>query len=166
MAGTEEGSASADVRIDSTKSVTIGATGFIKGKLNNYGTLGANRAERQQSRRRALPVLVALIERGEHRAAEGACPSVCRYQQANLVREYENAAISSTTDAYPVFQLMLSAVAKIRPHKVIMWKADSLGHDKYVLTMAKKIIRKEGREIHLLRRASRRVVPRACSLRA
>ena len=89
-----------------------------------------------------------------------------RYQQATIVREYENAAISSTTDAYPVFQLMLSVVSKIRPHTVIMWKADSLGHDKYVLTMAEKIIRKEGREIHPLRRASRRVVPRACSLRA
>ena len=65
-----------------------------------------------------------------------------RYQQATIVREYENAAISSTTDACPVFQLMLSVVAKIRPHTVIMWKADSLGHDKYVLTMAKKIIRR------------------------
>ena len=68
-----------------------------------------------------------------------------RYQQATIVREYENAAISSTTDACPVFQLMLSVVAKIRPHTVIMWKADSLGHDKYVLTMAKKIIRRRPR---------------------
>lgn len=142
MAGTEEGSASADVRIDSTKSVTIGATGFIKGRLNNYGTLGANRAERQQPRRRTPPIVVVLAERGEHRAVEGARTSVGRYQQVNIVREYENAAISSTTDAYPVFQPMLSAVAKIQPHTVIIWKADSLGHDKYVLTMAKKIIRR------------------------
>lgn len=32
MAGAEEGSASADVRIDSTKSVVIIATAFIKGE--------------------------------------------------------------------------------------------------------------------------------------
>ncbi|MBI0144633.1 MAG: hypothetical protein M3Z49_04400 [Bifidobacteriales bacterium] len=142
MAGTEEGSASADVRIDSTKSVVIVATGFIKGRLNNYGTLEANLAERQQSRHRTPPIVVALTERGEHRAAEGACTSAGRYRQVNIVREYENAAISSTTDTSPVFQLMLSAVAKIQPHTVIIWKADSLGHDKYVLTMAKKIIRR------------------------
>lgn len=65
-----------------------------------------------------------------------------RYHQVNIVREYENAAIFSTTDAYPVFQPKLSAVAKIQPHTVIIWKADSLGHDKYVLTMAKKIMRR------------------------
>ena len=33
MAGTEEGSAAANVRIDSTKSVVIVATGFIKGEV-------------------------------------------------------------------------------------------------------------------------------------
>lgn len=65
-----------------------------------------------------------------------------RYRQVNIVGEYENTAISSTTDTSPVFQLMLSAVAKIQPHTVIIWKADSLGHDKYVLTMAKKILRR------------------------
>lgn len=92
MAGTEEGPAAADVRIDSTKSVVIVAAGFIKGRLNNYGPLG-RRDERQQSRRRLLSVLVTLTERGKHRAAEGARPSVGRYRQVNIVKEYEKAAI-------------------------------------------------------------------------
>lgn len=87
MAGAEEGSASADARIDSTKPVVIVAAGFSKERLNNYGTLGENRAERQQSHRRIPPVLVALKERGEHRAAEGACPIVGRNQWINIVSE-------------------------------------------------------------------------------
>ena len=67
-----------------------------------------------------------------------------------IVQEYEDAAISGTTDARPGFQQMLSEVAKIRPHTLIMWKTDRLGHDKYVLAMAKKKIRDAGCEIHLL----------------
>ena len=67
-----------------------------------------------------------------------------------IVQEYDDAAISGTTDARPGFQQMLSEVAKIRPHTLIMWKTDSLGRDKYVLAMAKKKIRDAGCEIHLL----------------
>lgn len=67
-----------------------------------------------------------------------------------IVQEYEDAAISGTTDARPGFQQMLSEVAKIRPHTRIMWKTDRLGRDKYVLAMAKKKIRDAGCEIHLL----------------
>lgn len=67
-----------------------------------------------------------------------------------IVQEYEDAAISGTTDARPGFQQMLSEVAKIRPHTLIMWKTDRLGRDKYVLAMAKKKIRDAGCEIHLL----------------
>ncbi len=67
-----------------------------------------------------------------------------------IVQEYEDAAISGTTDARPGFQMMLSEVAKIRPHTLIMWKTDRLGRDKYVLAMAKKKIRDAGCEIHLL----------------
>ena len=67
-----------------------------------------------------------------------------------IVKEYEDAAISGTTDARPGFQQMLSEVAKIRPHTLIMWKTDRLGRDKYVLAMAKKKIRDAGCEIHLL----------------
>ena len=69
-----------------------------------------------------------------------------RHQRVNIIRECENAAISGTTDAYPVFQLMLSVIAQVRPHTLIMWKADS--------------------EIHLRRRTSRRIVPRVRSSRA
>ena len=43
-----------------------------------------------------------------------------------IVQEYEDAAISGTTDARPGFQQMLSEVAKIRPHTLIMWKTDRL----------------------------------------
>lgn len=67
-----------------------------------------------------------------------------------IVQEYEDAAISGTTDARLGFQQMLSEVAKIRPHTLIMWKTDRLGRDKYVLAMAKKKIRDAGCEIHLL----------------
>lgn len=67
-----------------------------------------------------------------------------------IVKEYEDAAISGTTDARPGFRLMLSEVAKVRPHMLIMWKTDRLGRDKYVLAMAKKTIREAGYEIHLL----------------
>lgn len=67
-----------------------------------------------------------------------------------IVQKYEDAAISGTTDARPGFQQMLSEVAKIRPHTLIMWKTDRLGRDKYVLAMAKKKIRDAGCEIHLL----------------
>jgi len=91
---------------------------------------------------------------------------VGRHQRVNIIREYKNAAISGTTDAYPVFQLILPVIAKIRPHTLIMWKADSLGRDKYVLAMAKKTAREADSEIHLRRRTSRRVVPRVCSSRA
>ena len=67
-----------------------------------------------------------------------------------IVQEYEDAAISGTTDARPGFQQILSEVAKIRPHTLIMWKTDRLGRDKYVLAMAKKKIRDAGCEIQLL----------------
>lgn len=47
-----------------------------------------------------------------------------------IMRKYEDAAISSTTYARLQFQPMLSEVAKVRTHTLIMWKTDRLGHDK------------------------------------
>ncbi|WP_256755954.1 macro domain-containing protein [Bifidobacterium longum] len=67
-----------------------------------------------------------------------------------IVKEYEDAAISGTTEDRPGFQQMLSEVAKIRPRVLIMWKTDRLGRDKYVLAMAKRTIRDAGCEIRLL----------------
>lgn len=67
-----------------------------------------------------------------------------------IIKEYEDAAISGTTEARPGFQQMLSEVSKIRPNTLIMWKTDRLGRDKYILAMAKKKIRDAGCEIHLL----------------
>jgi len=75
-------------------------------RLNHYDTLGGNQAERKQSHRCALPVLVVLTERGEHRAAEETYSSADKHQQVKIVREYENAAITGTTDACPVSQLI------------------------------------------------------------
>lgn len=66
------------------------------------------------------------------------------------MKEYEDAAISGTTEDRPGFQQMLSEVAKIRPRVLIMWKTDRLGRDKYVLAMAKRTIRDAGCEIRLL----------------
>lgn len=68
----------------------------------------------------------------------------------NIVKEYEDAAISGTTENRPGFQLMLSEVAKIRPSTLIMWKTDRLGRDTYLLKMAKRVIRNAGCEIYLL----------------
>lgn len=67
-----------------------------------------------------------------------------------IVKEYEDAAISGTTEERPGFQQMLSEGAKIRLHTLIMWKTDRLGRDKYILAMAKKTIRDAEGEIHLL----------------
>lgn len=68
----------------------------------------------------------------------------------NIVQEYEDAAISGTTEDRPGFQQMLYEVGKIRPNTLIMWKTDRLGRDRYVLAMAKKTIRDAGCGIHLL----------------
>ncbi len=67
-----------------------------------------------------------------------------------IVREYEDRAISGTTDDRPGYQRMLNEVAKIRPAALIMWKTDRLGRDRYTLALAKKTIRDAGCRIHLV----------------
>lgn len=67
-----------------------------------------------------------------------------------IVKEYEDRAISGTTEERPGFQLMLSEVAKLRPAALIMWKTDRLGRDRYVFALAKKAIRDAGCKIHLV----------------
>lgn len=67
-----------------------------------------------------------------------------------IIREYEDAAISGTTDQRPGFQLMLSEVGKIRPAVLIMWKSDRLGRDVAIVTLAKKQIREAGCSIELV----------------
>lgn len=65
-----------------------------------------------------------------------------------IVKEYQDKAISGTTDERPGFQLMLSEVAKLKPSVLILWKTDRLARDKYVLAMAKHQIRSSGCSIH------------------
>jgi len=67
----------------------------------------------------------------------------------NIVKEYEDAAMSGTTSERPQYQLMLSEVGTIRPAAVILWKTDRLGRDRYELTDAKRRIRDAGCRICL-----------------
>ncbi len=67
-----------------------------------------------------------------------------------IVKEYEDAAISGTTDQRPGFQLMLSEIGKIRPAALIIWKTDRLGRDRFDLAIAKKQIRDAGCVIHYI----------------
>lgn len=67
-----------------------------------------------------------------------------------IIKEYEDAAISGTTDQRPGFQLMLSEVARLRPAVLIMWKADRLGRDVAIVTLAKNTIRNAGCSIELV----------------
>jgi len=47
----------------------------------------------------------------------------------NIVKEYEDAAMSGTTSDRPQYQLMLSEVGTISPAVLILWKTDRLGTD-------------------------------------
>lgn len=70
-----------------------------------------------------------------------------------IIKEYQDKAISGTTDERPDFQLMLSEVNKLRPAVLILWKTDRLGRDKYTLAMAKHKIREAGCSIHYVAEA-------------
>lgn len=67
-----------------------------------------------------------------------------------IVKEYEDRAISGTTEKRPGYQRMLSEVDKIKPAALILWKTDRLGRDRYDLAIAKKTIRDAGCRIHYL----------------
>lgn len=70
-----------------------------------------------------------------------------------IVKEYEDRAISGTTDERPGFQRMLAEIGKVKPAALIMWKTDRLGRDRYTLALAKKTIRDAGCKIHLVAEA-------------
>lgn len=78
-----------------------------------------------------------------------------------IVKEYEDRAISGTTDERPGFQRMLNEVGKIKPAALIMWKTDRLGRDRFTLLSAKKVIRDAGCKIHLVAEAVPEGVPEA-----
>lgn len=70
-----------------------------------------------------------------------------------IIKEYQDKAISGTTDERPDFQLMLSEVNKLRPAVLILWKTDRLARDKYTLAISKHIIREAGCSIHYVAEA-------------
>ena len=47
-----------------------------------------------------------------------------------IVKDYEDQAISGTTDQRPGFQLMLAEISQIKPNALIIWKTDRLGRDR------------------------------------
>ncbi len=61
-----------------------------------------------------------------------------------IIKEYEDKAISGTTDERPAFQNMLCEVGKLKPSTLIIWKTDRLARDKYIINCAKKKIRDAG----------------------
>ena len=76
-----------------------------------------------------------------------------RYAEARglrIVREYEDAGISGTTDQRPGYQQMLAELDKVRASTLILWKTDRLGRDKYELVLAKRSIRDAGYRIALV----------------
>ena len=78
-----------------------------------------------------------------------------------IVREYEDKALTGTNDDRPGFQQMLSDVGKIKPAALILWKTDRLGRDRYDLAIAKKKIRDAGCEIHYIAEALPTSTPEA-----
>lgn len=64
-----------------------------------------------------------------------------------IVREYDDPAISGTTDKRPGLQLMLSEVKRLKPAVLIMWKMDRLAREQAVFAVAKTILREAGTRI-------------------
>jgi len=61
-----------------------------------------------------------------------------------IIKEYEDKAITGTTDERPNYQLMLSEVNKLKPAIIILWKNDRLGRDRIELALSKDKLRKAG----------------------
>lgn len=64
-----------------------------------------------------------------------------------IIREYEDHAISGTREDRPEFQRMLHEVGQLRPAYLIVWKTDRLSRDKIDATMSKARMRECGVEI-------------------
>lgn len=98
-----------------------------------YSSAGQNEASIEQQREQA------------HKYAEA--------HGFKIVKEYQDKAISGTTDKRPGFQLMLTEVSKLKPAVLILWKTDRLARDKYALAMSKHTIRSAGCSIHYVAEA-------------
>ena len=71
----------------------------------------------------------------------------------HIIKEYEDHAISGTTDDRPQYQLMLYEVEKLRPAYLILWKTDRLSRDRIDSTIAKKRLRDCGVKIEYVAEA-------------
>ena len=65
----------------------------------------------------------------------------------HIIKEYEDHAISGTSDERPQFQQMLYEVEKLRPAYLILWKTDRLSRDRIDAVLAKKRLREYGVKI-------------------
>jgi len=73
-----------------------------------------------------------------------------RYAEAKgfrIIKEYEDRAISGTTDKRPGFRQMLYEIKDIKPAVLILWKIDRLGRDRELLVIARADIRDAGCKI-------------------
>lgn len=67
-----------------------------------------------------------------------------------IIREYEDPAISGTTNDRPDYQRMLYEIETLRPANLILWATDRLARDRYESVYAKDRIRKCGIKIHYI----------------
>ncbi len=65
----------------------------------------------------------------------------------HIIKEYEDHAISGTSEDRPQFQQMLYEVEKLRPAYLILWKTDRLSRDRIDSVLAKKRLRECGVKI-------------------
>lgn len=79
----------------------------------------------------------------------------------HIIKEYEDHAISGTSDERPQFQQMLYEVDKLRPAYLILWKTDRLSRDRIDAVLAKKRLRECGVKISYVAEA----IPAAVGVR-
>lgn len=68
----------------------------------------------------------------------------CKNKGYTIIREYEDRAITGTTDERPGYQRMLNEVKSLKPGYLILWKTDRLSRDRYDAVIAKKLMRDNG----------------------
>ena len=68
----------------------------------------------------------------------------CKNKGYTIIREYEDRAITGTTDERPGYQTMLNEVKSLKPGYLILWKTDRLSRDRYDAVIAKKLMRDNG----------------------
>ena len=64
-----------------------------------------------------------------------------------IIDEYEDPAISGTTDDRPGLKRMLKEIKHLKPATLIMWKMDRLAREQAIFAVAKKTIREAGTKI-------------------